>query len=83
MDSLDADQYQFPRAYHHAMTAITSAEAQAYLDRWKLVHELEVEQLQRTSMETKLHQLAALVCARQLFGPQADRAGDEQIVRER
>lgn len=55
------------------MAAITPEEAQAYIQRWKLVREIETVELQRTPIEAKLRQLAALMASRHLFGPEPDR----------
>lgn len=37
------------------MAAITADEARAYFDRWELIREAKAAELQRTSMDTKLH----------------------------
>ena len=66
-----------------SMERISSDEGEAYLARWRLVQEAEVAELRRTSMETKLRQLAALVAARDTFGPDADRDLHVAEVRER
>lgn len=65
------------------MATITPEEARAYLNRWKLVRELEVIELRRTDMETKFRQLSALMAARGLFGPEPDRESEVQAVRDR
>jgi hypothetical protein len=65
------------------MQKVTAEEARAYLARWELVWDVEVTELRRTSMETKLTQLAALVAARDLFGPEPDREAQIRDVRER
>jgi hypothetical protein len=43
------------------MAAITSAEAQAYCNRWEQVKEIELIELRRTSMDVKLRQLSTAV----------------------
>jgi hypothetical protein len=43
------------------MASITPAEAQAYCKRWDLVKEIELAELGRTSMDTKLRQLSAFL----------------------
>lgn len=65
------------------MPKVTAEEARAYLARWELLRDVEVTELRRTSMETKLTQLAALVAARDLFGPEPDREAQIRDVRER
>lgn len=65
------------------MPPITSEEARAYFERWAIVRNLEIEELRRTSMETKLQQLASLMASRLAFGPEPDRERDVEVVRER
>ena len=65
------------------MAAIAPDEARAYLQRFELVREIEAAELRRTSMDTKLRQLAALMASRDAFGTDADRDRDVQTVRER
>ena len=62
---------------------MTPEEARAYLARWQLLRDVEADELQRTSMETKLRQLAALMAARDVFGPEQDRDAQTRDVRER
>lgn len=59
------------------MHPITLAEAQAYLNRWKLVHERETAELRSTSMETKARQLGVLMASPDLF--RHDDARDEEV----
>jgi len=47
------------------------------------VRDAEARELTRTSMETKLKQLAALMASRHVFGPEPDREAQVQVVRER
>jgi hypothetical protein len=65
------------------MAALTPAEAQAYVERWELVKEIELIELRRTSIEIKLRQLSALMASRGLFGVEPERAHGVQLVRER
>jgi hypothetical protein len=65
------------------MASITPAEAQAYFKRWELVKEIELAELRRTSMDTKLRQLSALMASRSLFGIDPERENDTQLVRDR
>jgi hypothetical protein len=62
---------------------MTPEEARAYLARWQLLRDVEAGELQRTSMEIKLRQLAALMAARDVFGPEPDRDAQVRDVRER
>lgn len=65
------------------MAVMTPGEAQDYIQRWKLVHEIEAAELQRTPVEAKLRQLAALMASRHLFGPDSDRERQISEVRDR
>ncbi|HJR69276.1 MAG TPA: hypothetical protein VKA43_04495 [Gammaproteobacteria bacterium] len=65
------------------MTPISTDEAEAYWARWRLVQEAEIAELRRTSMETKLRQLAALVAARDLFALDQNREPQVEEVRKR
>lgn len=65
------------------MASITPAEAQAYLQRWELVQEIELAELRRTSMDTKLRQLSALMASHSLFGIDPERENGVQLVRDR
>lgn len=65
------------------MADLTAEQARSYLQRWEMVHALEVAELRRTSMETKLQQLAALMASRDLFGPEPDRDAQLREVRDR
>ncbi len=59
------------------------AEARDYIQRWTLVREIELSELRRTSVATKLGQLAALMASRHLFGPEPDRERQLSEVRDR
>jgi hypothetical protein len=65
------------------MASITPAEAQAYFERWELVKEIELAELRRTSMDTKLRQLSALMASRSLFGVDPERENGMRLVRDR
>ena len=65
------------------MASITPAEAQAYVKRWDLVKDIEIAELRRTSMDTKLRQLSALMASRGLFGVDPERENGIRLVRER
>ena len=65
------------------MATISSDDAHAYFYRWELVREARADELQRTSMDTKLQQLESLVASRRVFGPESDREQGISIVRER
>jgi hypothetical protein len=65
------------------MASITPTEAQAYFKRWELVKEIELTELRRTSMDTKLRQLSALMASRSLFGVDPEREKGMQLVRDR
>jgi hypothetical protein len=65
------------------MAAITPEEAQAYFKRWEMVKEIELIELRRTSADAKLHQLAALMASRGLFGVDPEREHGVQLVRDR
>jgi hypothetical protein len=65
------------------MASITPAEALAYFKRWDLVKEIELAELGRTSMDTKLRRLSALMASRSLFGIDPERENGVQLVRDR
>ncbi|HUN73890.1 MAG TPA: hypothetical protein VMU40_05195 [Steroidobacteraceae bacterium] len=65
------------------MAEITPEQARAYLGRWDLVREAEVDALRRTPVEAKLRQLAALMASRHLFASEPDRETQAGAVRER
>jgi hypothetical protein len=65
------------------MAAMTPEEAQAYIQRWELVRDIEAAELQRTPIETKLRQLAALMASHHLFAPELDREQQVAEVRDR
>ena len=60
------------------MPKITSEDARQFLDRWAFVNAHEIEELRRTTMETKLRQLASLMASSHLFAdPQRDKQAAE------
>jgi hypothetical protein len=65
------------------MAPITPEQARAYLERWRLVRQTEVDQLRSASMETKLQQLSILMASRGLFSkdPERGRQADELSAR--
>jgi hypothetical protein len=65
------------------VTSITPEQARAFLDRWKMVREVEAAEHRDSSMETRLRQLSALVCSRQLFDVDPDRERRAEEVRKR
>lgn len=65
------------------MKPVTSAEARAYLDRWRQVAEAQLELLRTESVEVRLRQLSVLMASRQLFDDDAMRAVRAAQVRER
>lgn len=65
------------------MATITPDDARAYFYRWELVRQARADEIQLTSMDTKLQQLESLVASRRVFGPEADREQGISIVRER
>lgn len=65
------------------MTAITSRQARSYLDRWKLVHEAEVQELRNASLDIKARQLAVLMASRDLFKADVEREMEVDAIRER
>jgi hypothetical protein len=48
-----------------------------------MVKEIELIELRRTSADAKLHQLAALMASRGLFGVDPEREHGVQLVRDR
>jgi hypothetical protein len=66
-----------------AMSSWTPEDAQQYLERWRLVEEQEISDLQNTPMETKARQLAALMASWELFGEDPEREKGIREVRAR
>jgi hypothetical protein len=52
-------------------------------DRWKQVNQAEIEELRRTSPETKLRQLAALMASVDQMGWRESLDAEAALVRER
>lgn len=65
------------------MAPITSKQAQDYLNRWKLLHEVEIQELRSASLDLKARQLATLMASRNLFREDHDRQKDVDAVRQR
>jgi hypothetical protein len=65
------------------MATISSDDARAYFLRWELVREARADEIQQTSMDTKLQQLESLMASRRVFGAESDREQGISIVRER
>lgn len=65
------------------MSSITSQEALNYLDRWKSVRDREVVEWRKSSMETRLRQISALISSRDLFAEDASRQVRNAEVSER
>ncbi len=65
------------------MVKITPEEARAYSDRWAAVEALQLEELRRTPMATKLLQLVALMASRDLFAYDSERDKGVLDVRKR
>lgn len=57
---------------------MTKAEARAYLRRWTLVREFEVQELRATPMDVKLRQVESLMGCRELFRPERSAARDRE-----
>ena len=55
------------------MTPITREQAHAFLARWKLVKQTQMQDLRETPIETKMRQLSTLMASRDLFRPDLDR----------
>ena len=68
---------------YHADMPVNPEQARSYLDRWKLVQEVEAQELRHTSMEIKARQLAALMSSRSLFREDRERQGEVDMVRAR
>ncbi len=65
------------------MVPITPDEAAEYRERWRLLDEIEIINLRRTSPQTKALQLSALMASRHLFRDDAQRDDELRLVRER
>lgn len=62
---------------------LTQADARAFQTRWARVNAAERAELRATSLEDKLHQLAALMASVEPLGWTEDMAKDEDAVRRR
>lgn len=65
------------------MAAITPEQANAFLARWTVVNQAQIQELQATSIETRVRQLSTLMASRELFHPDPDRESRVEDVRER
>ncbi|HUY84837.1 MAG TPA: hypothetical protein VMU86_09680 [Steroidobacteraceae bacterium] len=65
------------------MVPITPDEAAEYRERWRLLDEIEIINLRRTSPQTKALQLSALMASRHLFRDDPQRDDELRLVRER
>ena len=65
------------------MAAMTPEQARSYFRRFEELREVELQELRRTSMETKLRQLGAMMASRHLFAADPNRESEVQAVRER
>lgn len=62
---------------------MTRGEIDAWRRRWKLVNELELEELRSTSVDVKFQQVAALMGAVDFFGWREALADDDQVGYDR
>jgi hypothetical protein len=65
------------------MPKIDAEAAQQFLDRQALIHARELDELRRTSMETKLQQLSSLMASRNLFAANPHREIEAAVVQQR
>jgi len=65
------------------MAALTAEQAKKYLDRWKLVHEAEIQELRNSAMDVKARQLSVLMASADLFAKDHNRQKEVDVVRER
>jgi Fe-S-cluster formation regulator IscX/YfhJ len=65
------------------MKVISPEQAKAYLSRWQLVRQAEEAELERTSVDVKFRQLAALMTTQDAFADDPQRQAEIQAVRER
>ena len=64
------------------MSVISKAEAEAYMNRWTAVREVELEELRNTSISEKLRQTEVLMQAAREWGLPLRDADEETKVRE-
>ena len=62
---------------------MTPEQVRAFFERWRLLREVEAEELRRTPLDSKLRQLAALMESRTALGFDPQREAETQAVRER
>lgn len=65
------------------MHILTKSQGEVFLDRWQMVSEREIKELQETSAETKLQQLIALMASIQPLGWTTTLMAEEEKVRLR
>lgn len=65
------------------MASITPTQAREYVERWRLVRDLEAEEARGASLEIRFRQLAVLMASRNLFGDDGTREKRIQDVRDR
>jgi hypothetical protein len=65
------------------MSDITPEDARGYVDRWSAANAAELDELRRTSMDTKLRQLTALVASRTWIVEDSARENEVDVVRRR
>ena len=63
--------------------SISPEDAAAYLQRWAVAGRRLRQELRDTSMETKLHRLAALMASAAQMGWSGSRDEEDEVVRER
>ena len=61
---------------------ITPEQAAAYVERWRLVREFEREELRRTPLAVKLHQVEVLAEMAEALGWREALEADDERVRE-
>lgn len=64
------------------MEKITATQAREYLDRWKEVHQAQQTLDRATSVDTRLRQLSAMMCSRELFAKDPHREEEVKQLRD-
>ncbi len=62
---------------------MTKAEARAWMDRWRIVNEAEIEELRNTSSEVKFRRLATLMHTARVLNWKTSTEAEDEIVRQR
>ena len=65
------------------MSDIPPEAARDYVARWALANDAEVEELRRTTMDTKVRQLASLMASRAELTEEPARSAEAQQVEQR